>query len=78
MTAVAGIDVGGTKCLGVLFEGGQIIYSVRRPTPPADEPVASMAELARELRASHAVGVVFPATTTPAVVVREAINLTAS
>ena len=24
MTAVAGIDVGGTKCLGVLFEGGEI------------------------------------------------------
>ncbi len=49
MTAVAGIDVGGTKCLGVLFEGGQIVSSLRRPTPHADDLVATLAEIAREL-----------------------------
>ena len=76
MTAVAGIDVGGTKCLGVLFEGGQIVSSVRRPTPHADDLVATLAEIARELGAYKTLGVGVPGMITPEGVVRESPNLT--
>ena len=76
MTAVAGIDVGGTKCLGVLFEGGQIISSVRRPTPHADDLVATLAEIARELGAYKTLGVGVPGMITPEGIVRESPNLT--
>lgn len=76
MTAVAGIDVGGTKCLGVLFENGKILKSVLRPTPHADELVATLAEIARELGDYKTLGVGVPGLITPAGVVRESPNLT--
>ena len=76
MTAVAGIDVGGTKCLGVLFEGGQIVGTVRRPTPHADELVATLVEIARELGDYKSLGIGVPGLITPQGVVRESPNLT--
>ncbi|MTH91043.1 MAG: ROK family protein, partial [Actinobacteria bacterium] len=76
MTAVAGIDVGGTKCLGVLFEGGEIVNSVRRPTPHADHLVSTLAEIARELGQYKTLGIGVPGLITPTGVVRESPNLT--
>jgi len=76
VTAVAGIDVGGTKCLGVLFEGGEIVNSVRRPTPHADHLVSTLAEIARELGEYKTLGIGVPGLITPAGVVRESPNLT--
>ena len=76
MTAVAGIDVGGTKCLGVLFEGGQIVGTVRRTTPHADELVATLVEIARELGDYKSLGIGVPGLITPQGVVRESPNLT--
>ena len=76
MTAVAGIDVGGTKCLGVLFEGGQVVNTVRRLTPHADELVATLAEIARELGDYKSLGIGVPGLITPQGVVRESPNLT--
>ena len=75
MTAVAGIDVGGTKCLGVLFDGGKVVNSVRRPTPHADDLVSTLAEIARELGDYKTLGVGVPGLITPQGVVRESPNL---
>jgi len=52
-----GIDVGGTKVLGVVADGtGKVLEELRVVTPVDDahRMVASMADLARELRARHA------------------------
>ena len=76
MTAVAGIDVGGTKCLGVLFESGQIVGTVRRPTPHADDLVATLVEIAHELGDYKSLGIGVPGLITPQGVVRESPNLT--
>ena len=48
-----GVDVGGTKCLGVVIDDeGEIVASDRRPTPQAgDQLVATVAELASTLGA---------------------------
>jgi glucokinase len=52
--AAVGVDVGGTKCLGVLVgDDGTVIETDRRPTPKgADNLVATVAELASQLRGS--------------------------
>ncbi len=48
-----GVDVGGTKCLGVVIDDdGEIVVSDRRPTPTGDEQlVETVAELAATLGA---------------------------
>ena len=48
-----GVDVGGTKCLGVVIDGdGEIVVSDRRPTPHGGEQlVATVVELAATLGA---------------------------
>ncbi|MEX0846261.1 MAG: ROK family protein [Ilumatobacteraceae bacterium] len=60
--AAVGIDVGGTKCLGVaLADDGSVIGQRRVPTPnDADELVATLAAIAAELGAVGAVGVGVP------------------
>jgi glucokinase len=52
-TASAGIDVGGTKCLGVaLTPDGRILAERRRPTPPGgDALVETLVDIAGELAA---------------------------
>lgn len=75
MTAVAGIDVGGTKCLGVLFDGYEIVKSVRRPTPHVKELVTTLVEIANELGAYSTLGVGVPGLITPEGVVRTSPNL---
>ena len=54
MTRAAGIDVGGTKFLGVVIDDhGEVIVELRRPTPEgADALISGLIEFAGEL-ASH-------------------------
>jgi glucokinase len=64
-----GVDVGGTKCLGVVIDGdGEIVASDRRPTPRGgDQLVATVAELAETLSADvsiESVGVGLPGSIT--------------
>lgn len=48
-----GIDVGGTKCLGVaLDDDGRVLADVRRPTPHGSELVTTLAAIADELAGS--------------------------
>jgi glucokinase len=46
-----GIDVGGTKCLGVVLDGEHtVIDTVRRPTPSARDLVDVLCDIVNELR----------------------------
>ena len=55
MTSTAGVDVGGTKVLGVVVdETGTLLAEHRVPTPKTgDELVASMVDVVATLRAEH-------------------------
>ena len=57
-----GIDVGGTKCLGVVLdESGEVIEEQRRPTPPGTEAfVETLAELAGALGVTDSLGIGVP------------------
>ncbi|HEX2192739.1 MAG TPA: ROK family protein [Acidimicrobiales bacterium] len=78
--AVVGVDVGGTKCLGVALEHGEVVAESRVATPKGAEPVlAAIAELVGELggRAPmEAVGVGVPGLVDREGVLRFAPNLT--
>lgn len=76
MTRRAGIDVGGTKCLGVVVnEHGVVQASVRKPTPPANELVDCLIEIVQELGAHESLGVGVPGLVTPDGVIRASPNL---
>jgi glucokinase len=75
-----GIDVGGTKCLGVLLDhDGKILAEHRRPTPrgPGSLPklIDTLAELVDELGPYDEVGVGVPGLVTRQGVLRSAPNL---
>ena len=57
-----GIDVGGTKCLGVVLDDdGEVIEEQRRPTPPGTEAfVDTLAELAGALGVTDSLGIGVP------------------
>lgn len=79
MTAV-GIDVGGTKCLGVaLDDHGEVVAEQRRPTPRGADSLGplidTLAELADALGAGGALGVGVPGLVTRDGVLRAAPNL---
>ena len=60
MTAV-GIDVGGTKCHGVVVdEKGFVISELRYPTPHASELIALLGNMFRELGGGAALGIGVP------------------
>jgi len=76
--ASIGIDVGGTKCLGVILEGDHVVTEVRRPTPAS--PVAiidTLEEIVHELGDLPTVGVGVPGLVTRQGVIRASPNLTA-
>jgi glucokinase len=77
VTRRAGIDVGGTKFLGVIVdEHGQVLVEKRRPTPQGGEAVVrELAEFARELGAYDTLGVGVPGLVTRDGVLRAAPNL---
>ena len=72
-----GIDVGGTKCLGVVLDpSGVVIDEQRRPTPEGpDAIIDTLAELATSLGASGSLGVGVPGLVTRDGVLRAAPNL---
>lgn len=78
--ARVGIDVGGTKVLGVVLDpAGEVVEELRRPTPRGDDSVAELIEtiasVADELGAEHSLGVGVPGLVTRAGVLRAAPNL---
>ncbi|MEA3020031.1 MAG: glucokinase, partial [Actinomycetota bacterium] len=80
-TPTVGIDVGGTKVLGVVADAaGTVLAEHRVPTPPDGEQlIATMVELVARLRASHpdvtAVGAGVPGLVDRDAVLRFAPNL---
>jgi glucokinase len=72
----AGIDVGGTKCLGVVWHEGNIVLEVRRDTPNgADDIIETLVSIVRELGEVDSVGVGVPGLVTRQGVLRAAPNL---
>ena len=72
-----GIDVGGTKCLGVILDdNGEVIEEQRRPTPKGpDAIIATLAELARAMGPWDSIGIGVPGLVTRTGVLRAAPNL---
>ncbi len=72
-----GIDVGGTKCLGVILDdAGEVIEEQRRPTPKGPEAIiATLAELARAMGPWDSIGIGVPGLVTRTGVLRAAPNL---
>lgn len=76
MTLAAGIDVGGTKCLGIVIdELGVVKATVRKPTPPANELVACLIQIIEELGDHESLGIGVPGLITPEGVIRASPNL---
>jgi glucokinase len=77
VTGRLGIDVGGTKCLGVVLgDDGQIVRTERRLTPRnPDAIIDTLAELVHSLSPSATVGVGVPGLVTRDGVLRAAPNL---
>jgi glucokinase len=72
----AGVDIGGTKCLGILLRDGEVVASARRPTPSAEDLPAVIADLLDELGPWDTLGVGAPGLVTLDGVVRASPNLT--
>lgn len=72
-----GIDVGGTKCLGVILDdAGEVIEEQRRHTPKGpDAIIATLAELARAMAPWDSIGIGVPGLVTRTGVLRAAPNL---
>jgi glucokinase len=72
-----GVDVGGTKCLGVAVDDhGTVVDEVRFPTPyGASALVDTIAEIVERLGGGDHVGVGLPGLVTPTGVLRAAPNL---
>ncbi len=77
MTRAAGIDVGGTKFLGIILdEDGDVIVEKRHPTPRGAEAlIAELAEFAAALGDYDTLGVGVPGLVTRRGVLRAAPNL---
>lgn len=71
-----GIDVGGTKCLGVVInESGEVVQEVKYSTPRAPELVELLSRMFHELGGSDTLGVGLPGLITSEGVVRASPNL---
>jgi glucokinase len=81
VTATLGIDVGGTKCLGVVVDDdGELVTETRRPTPPGDDAlVVTLAEIAdalgSEAQLAERIGIGLPGLITTSGVLRSSPNL---
>jgi glucokinase len=73
-----GIDVGGTKCLGVLLDAdGAVVAEERRPTPKeTDELVERLCELSEVLGPADSIGVGVPGLVTREGMLRAAPHIT--
>ena len=73
---LVGIDVGGTKCLGVLVDAsGTVVAECRKPTPHADDLISVLASIVGELGGASKVGIGVPGLITFDGVVRASPNL---
>jgi glucokinase len=72
-----GIDVGGTKCLGVVLdESGAVTEEQRRPTPRGNEAfVDTLAELAGALGVTNSLGIGVPGLVSRSGVIKASPNL---
>jgi glucokinase len=71
-----GIDVGGTKCLGVAIDdSGKVVQQSRLPTPHADELCNTLIEIAEQLGEAESLGIGVPGLITPEGVIRASPNL---
>jgi glucokinase len=77
MTLAAGIDIGGTKCLGVVIDdGGTVVRRLKVPTPQGPAALlAAIADVARHLGEYATLGVGLPGLVTTGGVVRSSPNL---
>lgn len=76
MSLAAGIDVGGTKCLGVAIDGnGNVVREVRKTTPTADQLVATLASIVHELGDHSSVGLGVPGLISRDGVIRSSPNM---
>lgn len=76
MKFAAGVDVGGTKCLGVLLdERGDIVSQARIATPHADVLADSIVDLVQGLGPFDSLGVGVPGLITNGGVVRSSPNM---
>ena len=76
MSLAAGIDVGGTKCLGVVVDDqGKVVREVRKPTPTADQLVATLATIVGELGEHTSVGLGVPGLISRDGVIRSSPNM---
>jgi glucokinase len=78
--AAAGIDVGGTKCLGVVIDSaGQVVAESRRPTPRGEAVIDALAGVTEDLTAAAgplpALGVGVPGLVTLEGVLRASPNI---
>ena len=72
----AGIDVGGTKCLGLVWQDGVIVREVRYPTPHgARELIQLLVKIAAELQPFDSLGIGLPGLVTRQGILRAAPNL---
>jgi glucokinase len=81
----AGIDVGGTKCLGIVIDGDanvtsehDVVRQVRYPTPHASELVDALVTIAHELGDVNSLGVGVPGLITLDGVMRASPNIPGS
>ncbi len=85
MTLAAGIDVGGTKCLGVVIDLDRdnvgerdIVRQLRHPTPHASELVDALVDMASELGEVDSIAVGVPGLITLEGVMRASPNIPGS
>jgi glucokinase len=85
VTPIGGIDVGGTKCLGVVYDADDrssgrpnIVTELRRPTPHADGLVDVLGQLIRDLGEVQTIGVGIPGLITRDGVMRASPNIAGS
>jgi len=71
-----GIDVGGTKCLGVAVDdSGKVIRQYRLPTPHADALCDTLVEIVAQLGEFNLIGIGVPGLISPQGVIRASPNL---
>jgi len=71
-----GIDVGGTKCLGVAVDdSGKVVRQYRLPTPHADALCDTLVEIVAQLGEFNLIGIGVPGLISPEGVIRASPNL---
>ena len=71
-----GIDVGGTKCLGVAVDdSGKVVQQFRLPTPHADGLCDTLIEIVTQLGGASSLGIGVPGLISPEGVIRASPNL---